>query len=236
MAELVDYQLEGFVATITMDDGKANALSHAMLAELGAAFDQAEADAAIVVLTGRDGKFSAGFDLGCLKAGDKSAVEMVIGGFRLVRRIQANPRPVVVACSGHAIAMGVFLLVAGDYTVGVAGAAHRIVANEVGLGYTMPHTPIELGRNRLTPSALQRALSLAEEFTPETALAAGFLDKLVPAEELLTAAHSAATAFYKLDSAAHTGTKERIRHELLARLDEAIERDELDLRKYFGLL
>jgi enoyl-CoA hydratase len=100
----------------------------------------------------------------------------------------------------------------------------------------MPHTPIELVRNRLTPSALQRALSLAEEFTPETALAAGFLDKLVPAEELLTAAHSAATAFFKLDSAAHTGTKERIRHELLARLDEAIERDELDLRKYFGLL
>ena len=235
MADLVSYQCERSVATITMDDGKVNLLSNAMQAELGAAFDRAEADDAVVVLTGREGTFSAGFDLACIKASDESTVQMVIGGFRLVRRIQANPRPVVTACSGHAIAMGVIMLAAGDYNLGAAGASQRIVANEVAIGMTMPHTPIELLRSRLTPSALHRAISLAEVFTPDTAVAAGFLDKLVPAGELLAAAHSAAAHLVKLDPSAHTRTKERVRRDLLVRLDHAIERDEANLRRTLGL-
>lgn len=236
MAELVDYQLDGSVATITMDDGKANVLSRAMQVELGAALDQAEADKATIVLIGRDGRFCAGFDLACMKAGDESTVGMVIGGFRLLRRLRANPRPVVIACSGHAMAMGAFLLAAGDYNLGVAHAPHRIATNEVAIGMTMPYTPIELCGSRLTPSALQRALSLAEEFNPDTAVAAGFLDAVVPAGSLLASAHSAAAALVKLDSAAYTATKERLRHDLLVRLDEAITRDESELRKYLGLL
>ena len=234
MADLVTYQLESSVATITMDDGKVNALSNAMQADLCVALDRAEADGAVVILTGRDGTFSAGFDLSCLKAGDESTAQMVIGGFRLVRRIQAHSRPVVIACSGHAMAMGAFLLAAGDYNIGADGSPHRIVANEVLIGMTMPYTPIELCRSRLTPSALQRALSLSEEFTPDTAVTAGFLDAVVPADELLPAAHSAAHAFIRLDPAAHARTKERCRQESMMRLDLAIERDATDLRKLFA--
>src|SRR6185503_10431701 len=135
MGTLVSYQLDGSVATITMDDGKVNALSLQMLTELGAALDRATADRAVVVLTGRDGIFSAGFDLKVLRAGGPDAWAMLRGGFELAERILSFPTPVLIACTGHAIAMAVFLLLSGDYRVGVDGP-YKINANEVAIGLT----------------------------------------------------------------------------------------------------
>src|SRR5579863_5259475 len=111
----VTYTRRGSVATIAMDDGKVNALSPAMLAELAAAFDQAATDNAVVVLAGRDGIFSAGFDLRVLTGGGPDAVPMLQAGFRLAERMLSFPAPVVIACTGHAIAMGVFLVLSADY-------------------------------------------------------------------------------------------------------------------------
>ena len=115
MSTLVSYRLRDSVATITMDDGKVNALSLAMFTELGAAFDRAAADRAVVVLTGREGVLSAGFDLPVLRTGGPAAAKMLRAGFDLAERMLAFPAPVLVACPGHAIAMGVFLLLSGDY-------------------------------------------------------------------------------------------------------------------------
>ena len=113
---LLDYQLSDGVATITLDDGKVNALSLEMQAAIGAAIDRAEADDAAIVLTGRPGMFSAGFDLATIGAGGaESAGGWCIGGFRLAQRLLTYPRPVVVGCTGHAIAMGTFLMFAADY-------------------------------------------------------------------------------------------------------------------------
>src|SRR3954453_20256421 len=106
---LVSYHLEGAIATVTMDDGKVNALSPAIQAELNSALDRAEADHAVVLLTGRDGVFSAGVDLRVIRGGGAEAGRMVRGRFDLAPRLLSFPTPVVVACSGHAIAMGVFL-------------------------------------------------------------------------------------------------------------------------------
>src|SRR5438105_4665166 len=121
MGSLVSYQLEGSVATVTMDDGKVNVLSPAMLAELDAALDRAEADRAVVVLAGREEVFSAGFDLQVLRAGGTEAAAMLRSGFELAARLLAFPTPVLVACTGHAVAMGVFLLLSGDHRIGAAG-------------------------------------------------------------------------------------------------------------------
>ncbi|HEX3189521.1 MAG TPA: crotonase/enoyl-CoA hydratase family protein, partial [Streptosporangiaceae bacterium] len=121
MPELVSYAFDGKVATITMDDGKVNVLSPAMQAELNAALDRAGADQAVVLLTGRPGVFSAGFDLAVLQSRGDEASGMVLGGFELSLRLLGFPRPVVVACTGHAIAMGAFLVLSGDYRVGAAG-------------------------------------------------------------------------------------------------------------------
>ena len=71
MGQLVRYAIDGAIATVTMDDGKVNVLSPRMLAEIGAALDRAEADRAVVLLTGRPGVFSAGFDLPVLRAGGR---------------------------------------------------------------------------------------------------------------------------------------------------------------------
>jgi len=174
---LVRYEVADSVARITMDDGKVNALSPAMLAGLGEALTRAEADAAVVVLAGRDGVFSAGFDLPVLRAGGSQSVSMLRAGFDLAERILRFRMPVVIACTGHAIAMGVFLLLCGDYRVGAAGP-YKITANEVAIGLTMPQAAVEICRQRISPAHFNRATIFAEVYPPDKAVDAGFLDLL----------------------------------------------------------
>ena len=221
---LLSYGLDGSVATIALDDGKVNVLSPAMQREINAALDRAEADRAVVVLTGREGVLSAGFDLNVLRQGDDEAAGMVIGGFELAHRLLSFPYPVVVACPGHAIAMGAFLLLSGDYRLGAAGA-YKLVANEVAIGLTLPYTAIEILRQRLTPACFQRAAALAEQFSPANAVEAGFLDRVVEPAELAAAARQTAQALSTLDMTAHTVTKMRARASALAAIRAGIEAD-----------
>ena len=221
MGALVRYECDGPVATITMDDGKVNALSLTMLTELRAAFEQAAADGAVVVLAGREGRFSAGFDLGVLQSGGPDAIAMLRAGFELAARVLAFPTPVVMACTGHAIAMGSFLLLSGDFLIGAAGP-FKITANEVAIGLPLPWAAVEIMRNRLTPPHFDRAANLAEVYSPETAIAAGFLDRVVAPAQLRAVAHEAATAFSQLDLAAHAATKLRVREPVLRAARAAI--------------
>jgi enoyl-CoA hydratase len=229
MSELVTYELDGDIATITMDDGKVNALSPQMLRAIGAALDRAEGDGAVVVLSGRDGILSGGFDLSILRAGGDDALGMLRSGFDLAERMLSFPAPVVVACTGHAIAMGVFLLLSGDHRVGADGP-FKITANEVAIGLTMPLAAIEICRQRLTPSDLNRAVLLSEVYAPAQAMVAGFLDELAPVEEIRRAAQDRARQLAKLDRGAHRGTKLRVRAAMLTALHEAIEADDRALR------
>jgi enoyl-CoA hydratase len=224
MAELVSYRLEGPVATIAMDDGKMNVLSPDMLAQLNAALDRARADRAVVLLTGRPGVFSAGFDLGVFRAGGAVAEKMFIDGFKLAARLLAFPAPTILACSGHAIAMGSFLLLSADYRIGSAGQ-HKIGANEVAIGITMPFFGVEICRQRLTPACFNRAVINAEIFTPEDAVLAGFLDRVVPAAELATEAQATVAGLAKLDKDVHTATKLRARDQALKAVHAAIAAD-----------
>ena len=225
MGTLVTYRLRDSVATITMDDGKVNALSRPLLTELGAALDRAAADRAVVVLTGREGVLSAGFDLPVLRAGGTAAAELLHAGFELAERVLAFPTPVLVACPGHAVAMGVFLVLSGDYRIGASGP-YKLTANEVAIGMTMPLAAVEICRQRLTPACFNRAVVLAEVFKPEDAVAAGFLDRVVPPAELAEAAAAAAAELARLDLDAHAASKLRARQQALTALREAIDRDD----------
>jgi enoyl-CoA hydratase len=218
----VSYILDNSVATIVLDDGKVNVLSVPMQTAINAALDQAAADGAVVVLMGREGRFSAGFDLATLNAGGPDALTMLRGGFELAERLLSFPTPVVIACTGHTIAMASFLLLSGDYRVGAAGP-FKITANEVAIGMRLPWAAIELCRHRLTPAAFNRATILAEVFTPDDAVAAGFLDRVVPAAELRDAAQQIALGLAQLDMTAHTGTKLRVREAALTALRSAID-------------
>lgn len=229
MSDLVTYQLNDAIATIALDDGKVNVLSPTMLVEINAALDQAMADKAVVVLTGREGMFSAGFDLRVLTAGGPDAIGMLFGGFELAERILSFPTPVVIACNGHAVAMGVFLLLSGDYRIGASGP-FKIVANEVAIGLTMPHSAIEICRQRLAPAHFNRAVILAEPYSPEDAVVAGFLDRVVPPLELQEVARSTAAQLGKLNMSAHGASKLRAREQALTAIGTAIEADKVSLQ------
>lgn len=219
----VQYTVDDRVATVVMDDGKANALSPTMLAAISEALDRAENDnAGAVVVAGRPGRFSAGFDLAVLRAGGHDAEAMIRGGFELAERLLGFSRPVVVACTGHAIAMGSFLLCAGDHRIGASGA-FKIQANEVAIGLTMPYAAVALLRYRLTPAAFDRAVGLSATFAPADAIGAGWLDEVVAPDDVVTAAQAVAAALAALDSTAHAASKRRARATVLADVRRGIE-------------
>ena len=217
------------VTTLVMDDGKANVLSFEMFEALGAALDQAEADGDAVVLAGRPGRFSGGFHLPTLTSFTPAAADLLGAGFEMGHRLLSFPRPVVIACTGHAYAMGSFLLLCGDVRYGVAGGDHRITANEVAIGMTLPRAAAEFCRHRLTPAAFERATALSEIFDHEAAVAAGWLDELVPEDELLAAATARAVALTALDPKAHRETKARNR---AAALDAIAEATRVDVEEF----
>ena len=232
MTTAVTYALTDGVAIITMDDGKANAMSLAVQQGIHAALDQAEKDGAPVVLTGRAGILSAGFDLKTLAAGGQGAIEMLNGGIELAIRLLSFPNPVVIACPGHAIAMGVFVLLSADYRIGIKGN-YRYTANEVAIGMTMPFSTIEILRQRVTPAALTRSVLLAEVFTPDNAVETGFLDLVVEEAELMPTAIAFAKSTSALNAGAHTSSKKRLRADVLAAIREGLAKDSVGWAKQF---
>jgi enoyl-CoA hydratase len=224
MGNLVNYTLEDGVATLTLANGKVNAVSHEVITEFNAALDQAEQDGAVVIITGQPGILSGGYDLKVMMKGPQSAIDLVAAGSTLARRMLAHPHPIIVACSGHAVAKGAFLLLSADYRIGVEGA-FSIGLNEVQIGMTMHHVGILLARDRLSNAAFQRSVISAEMFTPAAAVDAGFLDRVVAPEQLLSAAMEVAQRLKKLNMGAHKGTKRKARKALLDALDAAIEVD-----------
>lgn len=218
------YDFTDGIATITMDDGKVNALSLDMLTELHRAVDSAVKDQALIVLTGRDGMFSAGFDLRALTAGSNDALAMLRAGFELAHRLLSHPKPVVIAATGHAVAMGVFLLLSGDYRIGARGA-FRITANEVAIGLPMPRAAVEICRQRLTPAHFNRAVNLAEVYSPDSAIEAGFLDEVAEPLAVTAVAHDTAVRLAKLNMDAHAVSKLRVRDKALQAIRAVIDAD-----------
>ena len=152
MSNLVSYsQLDG-VATLTLAHGKVNVVSPGVIAEFNAALDQAEADGAVLILTGQPGILSGGYDLKVMMSGPQAALDLVASGSTLARWMLAHPQPIIVACSGHAVAKGAFLLLSADYRIGVEGA-FQIGLNEVKIGMTLHQVGIALARDRLCFSA-----------------------------------------------------------------------------------
>ena len=228
MSDLIAYHLEDGIATLTLSNGKVNAISPQVIADFNAALDRAEQDRAVVIITGQPGILSGGYDLKVMTAGPEQAVNLVTQGSTLARRLLAHPFPVVVACPGHAVAKGAFLLLSVDYRIGVDGP-FSIGLNEVQIGMTMHHAGIELARDRLRKSAFHRSVINGEMFNPQHAMDAGFLDKVVQPEELHAAALEAARQLKKINMKAHKNTKLKVRKELLDTLDNAIELDQAHL-------
>jgi enoyl-CoA hydratase len=221
MSDLLSYTLDNGVATLAMDDGKVNAMSIPMLETLHAAFDRAEGDGALVLLMGREGMFSAGFDLKVFPQGRTPTMKMLRLGATLCERILSFPYPVVTACTGHAYPAGAFLMLSADRRVGSEGP-FRIGMNEVAIGLTLPMFAVELARHRLAPAYFQRTVT-GDMYGPTEAVTAGFLDEVVPSEKLSERCRAIAEGLCEIDFDAHRGSKGKVRAECLAALRGAIE-------------
>ena len=220
----VNYELNESVATIALDDGKVNVLGPDMQTAINEALDRAEKDSAkAVVLTGNKRVFSGGFDLAVFQSGDpEAALGMLAGGFELSLRCLTFPKPVIIAATGPAIAMGSFLLLSGDHRIGAPNS--RCQAIEVAIGMTIPISAIEIMRQRLTPAAFQRATALASTFVGDDAIAAGWLDEIVESDQVLARAQQVATeATATLHAGAHLATKLKARESALKAIQAGID-------------
>ncbi len=210
----------GAVVVVTMDDGRANALATDLGRALIDVVDQVDADdtARALVLAGRDGRFSAGFDLGVFQTGDLAAVgEMVGVGGHLVRRLYGCGVPVVAACTGHAVAAGALLLLGCDRRIGPA-APVKIGLNEVAIGLQLPDWAMAIAADRLSRRHLQASVVNARLYDGEGAVDAGFLDLAVDPAEVVATAIAEATGMVALDPTAYAGTVGALRGAILERM------------------
>ena len=212
------------LAEITMDDGKANVLSHSMFEQLEEAFDIAESEKKIVLLRGREGLFSGGFDLKEMSKGPKEAIALTTRGSQFARRLLAFPTPVIGFSTGHCIAMGAFLMLACDYRIGLDGE-FKIGLNEPLIGMTMHEFGIELARYRIPLDYYNRSVINAELYSPNGAIKAGFYDSIVKPDSIELSVPSVTQHFQSLNMNAFAGTKGKSRKDLLKLLDDCIDND-----------
>jgi enoyl-CoA hydratase len=219
----VSYELEGAVAVITVDDGKANAYSHEVLAGLHDALSRAEGEATAVLIVGRPGRFSAGFDLSVMSAGDAPMRALVTAGAELLVRVFTFPMPVVVACTGHALAAGALMLLVADHRIGAEGS-FKVGLNEVAIGMSLPLFAVELARYRMPPSRFDSAL-VGEVFDPSGAVTAGYLDRIVDGDALLDDAKATAQRLSQLRTGAVSHTKVMARGAIAEHILATLEAD-----------
>ena len=220
----VSFEQDGSVAVIGLDDGKANAITLDVLAGIDTGLTKArDGGASSVLLTGRPGRFSAGFDLSVMTSGEDQMRELVTRGAEVLMRLFTHPMPVVCACTGHALAMGSLLLLAADVRIGAAGD-YKLGLNEVAIGMGLPIFAVELARYRLTAAGFNAAL-LGEVFGSEDATAAGYLDRVVPAEAVIDEATATARRLGELRTGAVAHSKKHARGGLAAMVLSTLEAD-----------
>lgn len=225
---LVRYTLEGTIATARMDDGKANALSAPMIDELLGVLRMAENEATALILTGREDRFSAGFDLKVMMSGPDQARALLEKGTELLMSLYGARIPLVVAVSGHAMAGGALMVLTGDVRIGAVGP-YKIGLNEVQIGLPVPILAMELARDRLAHRELARATLQATVYNPHGALEAGYVDELVSVEELQGRAMAEATRLSALPKGPYVASKERLRRRTIAYIRETLADDLVSL-------
>jgi enoyl-CoA hydratase len=218
MSDFVTFELADRIATLTMDDGKANAFGLEMIAALCDGLDRAEAEAEAVIITGRPGVLCAGFDLKIIRGDDEVAkLAMRTAGVEALLKSYMHPRPIIFACPGHSVAAGALLLLTGDVRIGARGD-YKIGLNEVGIGLSLPEFGLSLARDRLDPRAISKAVLAAHLYDPYGAAEAGYLDQAVDHAYLMETAQRIAREMLNLDAEAFAATKQRLRQPTVDRI------------------
>jgi enoyl-CoA hydratase len=223
MAEkLATLNKDGNISTITLDDGKANVFSSKMSQDINQCLDEVATEEGCLIITGKEGMFSAGLDLKTIQSGDTDKIiEMSTAAFKLLARIFSFPRPVIAACSGHGIALGTFLLCCCDYRIGVKGD-FMIGANEMRTNMVIPDPILELIKFRVAQSHKYRAILGAEMYSIDKALEAGLLDEIVSPDDLAKTINEKAKDLATMGHPSYTMTKELFIAKPLKKINQAI--------------
>lgn len=227
--QTLSYAVQDGVARIDWDDGRANTFTNDVFSGFLELFDRAEADESVgsVVISGRDGFFSAGIDLKWLQTASHDELGEVGPNLaRLAHRVFIFPKPVIAAVAGHCIAGGAILLLACDRSVAVDGD-YRVGVNEVALGIPFGGFALELARAHLTPSGMNTGPLYGETFGPRRAHEIGYLDELVPAADFDARVRELAETAGGFSHMAYFTTKQIMRGELAAKIQQQAESGEL---------
>jgi enoyl-CoA hydratase len=198
--------LEGGIAKISLDNGKANAVSFDLAEEFMANLDRAKAQSKGVLISGQVGIFSAGFDLKVMASGPAAAKKMVSKGMLLLEKIYSHPHPVVAACEGHAIGMGVFILLSCDYRIGALGE-FVLKLPETAIDMPFNATLRTLAKTHVHALHHSRAIVQSEGYSPLHAARIGMLDEAVEADQVQEKALAKLTELCALPGARYEENK-----------------------------
>ncbi|WP_341701852.1 enoyl-CoA hydratase-related protein [Ferrovibrio sp.] len=222
MSQAFIQEFRDFRATITFTrPEKHNALEIADLEALDTALLNLAADPAIRVLvlqaTGKS--FCAGVDFVSVANHDwrDSPLE------RVADRLEALPFPTLCALQGGVYGGGTDLALACDFRLGVHGMKTFIPPAKLGIQYHAHGLKRAVTRLGLGPA--KRLFLAAETFDAEEMLRCGFLDWLVPAEELPARADGIAASLAGLAPLSLRGMKQTLNQIAEGLLDERAARD-----------
>lgn len=225
----ISCQVENGVASIVMDDGKANAMDPVFFGRLNAALDQAQADGArLVIISGREGIFSGGLNVKLLPTlSPEQLIEMVTEFGRTMTRVYTFPLPVVAALTGHTIAGGCQLAFCCDRRYWVEGP-WRMQMNEMLTGMMFPSWMVNIFQ-RTVPIPFQMEMLLhAHTYSPAEALAKGLIHGLAPeGSDVAALARESCVDLTILNPKAYAASKKLIRaseaEAALARMTAEVE-------------
>ena len=222
MSDIINLRNIDDVSLITLDDGKVNAFSIEMLEAFNEKLSQVPRNNGSLIIKGREGIFSGGFNLKTFSSGDPEQINKMLKlGFETLYEVYTFPRPVIAAVSGHAIALGIFLTSCCDYRIGVKGD-YILQANEVRNKMSIPTQLIEIAASRLNKSHIYRALFHAEPYPIALGVEAGWLDELVDQKELEKRTLEKAKNLSELGHPYYKETKEILLGETFQKIKSAI--------------
>jgi len=187
---MINLNIQNNVAHIELSDGKANVFTPDVIESFNQALEKAEAEAKAVVISGGGDKFSAGFDLSIMQQSDNAQWDLVLRGFKLLLRVYRHPQPVVCAVGGHALGLGAFLLLVSDTRIGIQGD-YKIGLPETAGSMQFTNFLVTILKAELNPMYIKSAALQSQFCNPKSAINAGFLDLVVPAEQLNTTVEKA---------------------------------------------
>ena len=217
---------ENDISIIKLDDGKANAFSYDMLSQVNELLTQVPRDSGALVITGREGLFSGGFDLKTLATGDMEKItKMVQLGYRLLLELFSFDRPIVAAVSGHSIALGLFVTCSADYRIAIDGK-YVCQANEVRNNMDIPTQIMEIIKARVNKKYFYPAVYHSDAYSVQESIEVGYIDEVVSEDQFMQRVMEKAKELATLPHPFYANTKKTAQDDVRQKIADAIDKYE----------